>query len=410
MKYLEIVKKYSFFSVAPLLTALIQLGSVFVIGHTLSSSELGLAGILNTLIFILVFISDGGSSNYFIFRKILTFGEVKVINALNIVVSFVSILLFLCFSPSLIAVNTPTILCFFIISFSITMPLYNYSRLLVEKRFNTIAFVEVTSKVIFILSLLICIYQYEVQGSAIVYSWAISYLIRYLMFAQLCKKVNLYDESKTTFEAKNIIKRWWSYVHNQIFSQFLNYITLTADIFIISHFGGLEKVGVYSLCKDATLKISAVISPVIGKLLISHVVNTNIAKIQSNARNIFLGVFFVAFCVFVTWSLLGPYLLVRLRPEIHSGFELYIYAWAICGVLRMLINPMATIFQGLGETRKELYINIVSFMSFVFIFSMLNLTGLMSDVIKDVLLTLIGMYLVSLIYSGWILQRRFLKN
>ncbi|MBJ6518637.1 oligosaccharide flippase family protein, partial [Enterobacter cloacae] len=199
------------------------------------------------------------------------------------------------------------------------------------------------------------------------------------------------------------------YIHNQIFSQFLNYITLTADIFIVSHFGGLERVGVYSLCKDTTLKISAVISPVISKLLISHVVTSNVKMLHLNAKRIFLSILFVALCVFITWSVISPYLLQRLRPDIHSDFEIYIYAWAICGVLRMLINPIATIFQGVGETRKELQINIVSFIAFVIIFSLLYLSGFMAGVINTVLITLVGMYIISLMYSGWLLQRRFQK-
>ncbi|MBK4296175.1 O22 family O-antigen flippase, partial [Enterobacter cloacae] len=184
---------------------------------------------------------------------------------------------------------------------------------------------------------------------------------------------------------------------------------LTADIFIVSHFGGLERVGVYSLCKDTTLKISAVISPVISKLLISHVVTSNVKMLHLNAKRIFLSILFVALCVFITWSVISPYLLQRLRPDIHSDFEIYIYAWAICGVLRMLINPIATIFQGVGETRKELQINIVSFIAFVIIFSLLYLSGFMAGVINTVLITLVGMYIISLMYSGWLLQRRFQK-
>lgn len=409
MNYLEIIKKYSFFSVAPLLTALIQLCSVFVIGHTLSTSELGLAGIFNTLIFILVFLSDGGSSNYFIFRKYLTFREVRVINALNIFVSFLSILLYLVLSPKGVEKNITTVLCFFFISLSITMPLYNYSRLLIEKKFNTIAMIEVVSKVIFIMALLMLVYLFGVQGVAVVYAWTISYVSRFLMFTHACKNFPLYKENEITNDSKAIIKKWWSYVHNQIFSQFLNYITLTADIFLVTHFGGLERVGVYSLCKDATLKISAVISPVIGKLLISHVVTTNTQKIQLHAKRIFLGVFIIASTIFIVWSLLGPSLLLKLRPGIVSDFDIYIYAWAICGVLRMLINPIATIFQGLGETRKELHINIISSLSFVLIFLLLKTSNLMGDVINVVLITLIGMYVVSLIYSGYIFRRRF-KN
>ncbi|GFQ17369.1 oligosaccharide flippase family protein [Enterobacter hormaechei] len=219
----------------------------------------------------------------------------------------------------------------------------------------------------------------------------------------------MYQENSIKYGIKNIIRRWWAYIHNQIFSQFLNYITLTADIFIVSHFGGLERVGVYSLCKDATLKISAVISPVIGKLLISHVVTSDIKVIHLNAKRIFLSILFVAMTIFLAWSVVGPYLLQELRPDIHSDFEIFIYAWAICGVLRMLINPVATIFQGLGETRKELYINLVSSLSFIMIFSLLYVSGVITGVINIILITLIGMYVISLIYSGWLLQKRFQK-
>ncbi|MBK4396752.1 oligosaccharide flippase family protein, partial [Enterobacter cloacae] len=144
----------------------------------------------------------------------------------------------------------------------------------------------------------------------------------------------MYEKNSVASGFNSIVKRWWAYIHNQIFSQFLNYITLTADIFIVSHFGGLERVGVYSLCKDTTLKISAVISPVISKLLISHVVTSNVKMLHLNAKRIFLSILFVALCVFITWSVISPYLLQRLRPDIHSDFEIYIYAWAICGVLR----------------------------------------------------------------------------
>lgn len=112
MKYLHIIKKYSFFSIAPLITALIQLFSVFIIGHTLSGPELGLAGIFNTLIFILVFISDGGSSNYFIYRKILSFPEVRIITVLNVSVSFLSILLYFVLSPNFIESSIVTLISF----------------------------------------------------------------------------------------------------------------------------------------------------------------------------------------------------------------------------------------------------------------------------------------------------------
>ncbi|CZU75466.1 colanic acid exporter [Enterobacter hormaechei] len=409
MKYLHIIKKYSFFSISPLITALIQLFSVFIIGHTLSGPELGLAGIFNTLIFILVFISDGGSSNYFIYRKILSFPEVRIITVLNVSVSFLSILLYFVLSPNFIESSIVTLISFFVMALSISFPLYHYSRLLVEKKFNTIAMVEVFSKFVFIASLSALIYRFQIQGVAVVYAWTASYVIRCLIFIVVCRGFSLYQENSIKYGIKNIIRRWWAYIHNQIFSQFLNYITLTADIFIVSHFGGLERVGVYSLCKDATLKISAVISPVIGKLLISHVVTSDIKVIHLNAKRIFLSILFVAMTIFLAWSVVGPYLLQELRPDIHSDFEIFIYAWAICGVLRMLINPVATIFQGLGETRKELYINLVSSLSFIMIFSLLYVSGVITGVINIILITLIGMYVISLIYSGWLLQKRFQK-
>lgn len=411
MNYLEAIKKYSFFSLAPLLSAIIQLLSVFLIGHSLSDYELGLAGIFNTLIFILVFISDGGSSNYFIYKVIMGKREVNVINILNIFVSVFSISLFFILSQKSFHFKYSVVFCFFIISLTITLPLYKCSRLLVEKKFNTIASIELLSKIVFIISLAVLLYFVEIQSASVVYAWAISYFVRFISLQISSKNIFLYDATEIyqVDSISTILKKWWSYVHNQIFSQVINYITLTADIFIISHFGGVERVGAYSLCKDATLKISSVISPVISKLFISFIVTSDLSQLKLIYKRVFFMVLVIAVSVFFSWCLLGPYILKMLKPNLDYGFEIFIYAWAICGVLRMMINPVTSIFQGIGQTRKELYVNMVSFASFLILFLVLSMTVTGEVIANKVLVTLIGMYVISFIFSSWMLKKTFLK-
>ncbi|HAZ8470861.1 TPA: O22 family O-antigen flippase, partial [Escherichia coli] len=111
---------------------------------------------------------------------------------------------------------------------------------------------------------------------------------------------------------------------------------------------GLEKVGVYSLCKDATLKISAVLSPVISKLLISHVVNIEENKISPMYKKVYKATIIISISVFGIWALCGSSIIHFIRPQLDQGILTFIIGWSICGILRMMINPIVSIFQATG--------------------------------------------------------------
>lgn len=170
MKINDLLKKYTLFSLSPLLSAFIQLASIFLLGHSLSGPELGIAGIYNTIVFILVFISDGGSSSYFIYRKFLPKYDVNLINIFNVAISAFAIIIIGYYVP-----EKSDLLGLIVVSLTVTLPLYNYARLLVEKKYNIIAIVELKSKLLFFITLYIAINEFDYQGSAVVMSWAVSY-------------------------------------------------------------------------------------------------------------------------------------------------------------------------------------------------------------------------------------------
>ncbi|HAN1555137.1 TPA: O22 family O-antigen flippase, partial [Escherichia coli] len=246
------------------------------------------------------------------------------------------------------------------------------------------------------------------QGSAVVMSWAVSYFLRYCLFWWFSKKIELYkNDNLPQNKPAAILKSWWMYIHNQILSQVLNYFTITFDIFIISHFGGLEKVGVYSLCKDATLKISAVLSPVISKLLISHVVNIEENKILPMYKKVYKATIIISISVFGIWALCGSSIIHFIRPQLDQGILTFILGWSICGILRMMINPIVSIFQATGKTRNELYVNITSAVSFIFFMGMLSIY--FDNIADAVILALICMYSISFVYATVLLRKYFSK-
>ncbi|EFL0231276.1 O22 family O-antigen flippase, partial [Escherichia coli] len=393
MKINDLLKKYTLFSLSPLLSAFIQLASIFLLGHSLSGPELGIAGIYNTIVFILVFISDGGSSSYFIYRKFLPKYDVNLINIFNVAISAFAIIIIGYYVP-----EKSDLLGLIVVSLTVTLPLYNYARLLVEKKYNIIAIVELKSKLLFFITLYIAINEFDYQGSAVVMSWAVSYFLRYCLFWWFSKKIELYkNDNLPQNKPAAILKSWWMYIHNQILSQVLNYFTITFDIFIISHFGGLEKVGVYSLCKDATLKISAVLSPVISKLLISHVVNIEENKISPMYKKVYKATIIISISVFGIWALCGSSIIHFIRPQLDQGILTFIIGWSICGILRMMINPIVSIFQATGKTRNELYVNITSAVSFIFFMGMLSIY--FDNIADAVILALICMYSISFVYA-----------
>lgn len=406
MRLLDVIKKYSLFSFSPVISAVIQLVAVFIIGHVLSGQELGLAGIYSTMIFILVFISDGGSSSYFIYRKILCRNNVLIINLLNIAISLFFVLFYVLYATyNNYDYVILTAIGFLVTSVSITLPLYTYARFLVEKQFNKLALIELISKGVFLASLTLLVYIFNLQSLSVVAAWAISFIVRLILFVLLARTIQLYESSEENDHGIQVISKWWRYIKNQIMSQCLNYTVLTSDVFLISHFGGLDKVGIYSLCKDATLKISSVISPVIGKLLVSHVVNIEREQIVSIYKKVFVITFALSFSVFGLWALTGGRVLEFLRPGLSDEAALYIYAWSACGVLRMLINPITSIFQAVGETDKELKINIVSFLAYFLLVSMSYM--FVNDVVYVIVPSLVLMYFVSFGYSSLLLQRFF---
>ncbi|NIH31525.1 oligosaccharide flippase family protein [Hafnia paralvei] len=404
MSYKEILKKYSLFSLSPLISSVIQLLSIFVVGHSLNNSELGIAGIYSTLIFILIFASDGGSSSFFLFKKKLSRNSVLKVNFLNLVISFFSIIGFIFY---LVNYNAPylfvSVMMFLGISLFVTVSLYYYSRFLVLNKFNEISVIELSSKIIFITVLVCSIYIFSLGAISIAISWFISYGIRFFLFLIFSRKYELYSVST----ADNIVLQWWGYIKNQILSQLINYSILSFDIFFISTFGGLEKVGIYALCKDATLKISSVLSPVISKLFISKIVLIDKKDIKKMYDKVLLVTFLISVSIFGLWAIVGFDLLRFLRPGLNDEAIFYIVAWSLCGVLRMLINPITAIYQGVGDTFKELKINIFSFCIFSIVMAINYFT--MNNIVTMVLLSLIIMYVSSLCYSFSLLKKSFVE-
>ncbi|KKF38656.1 O22 family O-antigen flippase [Hafnia alvei] len=404
MSYKEIFKKYSLFSLSPLISSVIQLLSVFVVGHSLSNSELGIAGIYSTLIFILIFASDGGSSSFFIFKKKLSKNSVLKVNLFNLVISFFSIIGFILY---LVNYNAPyliiSVMMFLGISLFVTISLYYYSRFLVLNRFNELSIIELSSKVVFIIFLICNIYVFSLGAISIAISWFISYGVRYFLFVMVSRRYDLYSVNTT----EPIILEWWGYIKNQILSQLINYSVLTFDVFFISTFGGLEKVGIYALCKDVTLKISSVLSPVISKLFISKIVLIDKKEIKKMYDKVFFATFFISVSIFGLWAIVGFDLLKFLRPGLNNEAVFYIAAWSLCGVLRMLINPITAIYQGVGDTFKELKINVFSFCIFSIVMAINYFT--MNNIVAMVLLSLIIMYVSSLCYSFFLLKKSFME-
>lgn len=384
----------------PFLSALIQISSLFLIGHYLNSHELGVAGVMNSIINLVLFVSDGGTSGFYLFRKKLSKFDVLKINIITSVVAFCFIvLLFYCFFYEYI--NLFDVFFFFLFSFFSSVSLFYYSSLVANGFFNKLAVCEMLSRCVFIIVLFILVSLFETADSLLL-AWVFSYAIRYVALRYL-SKVD-YISSNTV----GILRIWWKYVRFQFVAQAFNYFVLMFDVVVISHFYGASAVGVYSLIKDSSLKISAALNPVINrvfsfKLISNEVDNFQDSKLYNNYIKL-VGCFSVS--VFVLWGVINPYIFMFVRSVDVRDFFYISMSWSYICACRMLITPLIVKIQISGKTKAEMLINALSFM-LVVVFLLFLWFFLKDDIYTLVIIVLICSYSLSYVIGNYFVGQRF---
>lgn len=389
-------------SVSTLFLAASQLITTAILARLLTKSDFGLMAIIMVVNGFAEIFMDFGITVAILHKQNITHREYSSLYWVNMLMGFAIYAVLFLITPFLASFYENIELLKLIPLMCLAIPLSSIGRqqktvLQKELFFKDIALVDIISSV---LGLMAAIFLAYARWG--VYALVLSNLIRYtvaniIYFFIGIKKVPI----RFHLSFKETVPFFKIGMYNTA-GQIINYFSCSFDVLIIGKLLGAEVLGVYNLAKELVVKPSAVIRPILIR-----VVTPLFAKIQEN-RGLLLSNFFNV-QKFITNINAYVYLGIALlaEPIIHiyygSGYEScvsLVIILALYYMLREYGTPIGMICIAKGRTDIDMWWNVlVLCVSPVFIY-----IGALYSV-KAVTYNLLFLNLI-LLYPGWYMYAR----
>ncbi|WP_415890387.1 oligosaccharide flippase family protein [Neptuniibacter sp. SY11_33] len=354
----------------------IQLCLLAVSARILETSELGIISICGAILALSTLFIDSGLATFVIYKRDLSRKE---LNALLVITFIVSCVVFsIVFVAAhfiedfFLAEGLKEVIVIYSMSFLLSPMISQFQSILVLKQMlSTLAVADVLSKTLgFILSVTLMLFEYGALSIAwgIVLASASKIMLMYFWLPREYKISKGVDLS--------IINEAYDYCKFQFGGQFLNYVNMYIDIFIIGRMFGIEQLGIYSLARDLIGKIPAVLGPLYGKVilpLMSKVKNDlDVRKEIFNKSNLII--ILINTLTYSSVSIMSICIV-----EILYGYDSNVSEVIVILSLYYMIRSYGMIngfyLQSIGKVGREFYWNLFVFIVYPVMMYIFSLQG-----------------------------------
>lgn len=362
-------------------TILIQLIQLIILTQLLSRQDFGLMAIVMVVIGFSQLFVDMGVSNAIIYRKEITQKELSSLYWFNIAIGGLFFLL-LFFSSGLIARfydndKLLPLLKLVAISF-IIQPWGQQFMVFLQKelKFKTLAQVEIISRLISFLSVVILAFlDYGVYALAVstpVYALCSS--IGY----NITGRKYYHPEFFFSFQK---VKAYLNFGLFQMGDKFLNYFALQTDTILIGKILGIEILGTYNIAKDLTSKPYMIINPIITRVTfpVMSKINHDIPKLKLIFLKTLNYLSYINILIYLLIIILAePLVLILFGPKWVDAIPL-IQILALTFVFRSFGSPAGSLLLSFGKAKKAFVWNLLVFILYpisIFTGSNWGITGI----------------------------------
>ena len=348
--------------VSTLFGILTQLIQFVFLGRYLASEQVGVASIVMVVVMFAQMFTDFGLSGYYVHRQQTTESEKSTLYWLNIILGSLIAVVVACTSPVISWFYSKDELIQLLVIVALSFPIIAagsqlQASLLKSFSYKKLAFIEIVSRTIALMSFITAIYLKWGAG-CVVASHMTLCIVKTSLLYLLAEKS---EYPKFTFDKKYVSGglRFGSYL---ILGQFLNQITLNLDKILIGKFLGMSSLGVYTLAKDLAMRSMQVVNPVVNKLFLPRYAALQQDKpaLAKEVSKTLLLIGFFSSLIFFSLSILSPGVVEILYGSGKENVADILGVLAFYVLFRSFGNVSGTLLNSVGKTNLDFKWNLIA--------------------------------------------------
>ncbi len=357
----QVVKGVRWTALSTFFSTFTQIAKISILARVLSSEDFGLMALASVVVGFTQVFADGGVSNAIIYKQNITDKQLSSLYWFNIIVGFFLFIIIILISPFFSYVYKEPELLKIIPILGLTVLIQSFSfqyKALFEKDllFNTLAKVEVVSKVMSLITAVILAYK-GFGVYALVYSMVILVLVETILL--IYKGFSIHKP--TFYFSLKDISFFIRFGLFQLGERITNYISSQLDIILIGKLLGTETVGVYSVIKQLVMRPAYILNPIITR--VTFPVMSKFQNDIKTLKEIYLKtikyVVSVNFPVYTFIIVLAPALITFLLGEKWLPYTDIFQLLSIYFMFRAVGNPVGSLILARGKPDVEFYWNVV---------------------------------------------------
>ncbi len=355
------VKGIKWTALATVVGAVVQILKIAILARFLSAEDFGLMALASVVIGFMQVFADGGLSNAIIYKQEINHKQLSSLYWFNILIGFLLFLIILLITPVFSNFYNEKELNIIIPLVGLSILLQSFSfqyKALFEKDllFNTIAKIEILSKVV---SLLVAVFlAYKGFGVyALVYSLIVMVLIETVFL--VIKGLSLHKPS-LIFSLKEI-SYFIKFGLFQLGERITNYFSSQLDVLLIGKLLGTEAVGIYNVVKQLVMRPAYLINPIVTRITfpVMSKLQDDIQKLKEIYLKTIRYVSSVNFPIYTGMIVLAPWIVPVLLGEEWTKAVTVFQLLSVYYMFRAVGNPVGSLILARGRPDIEFYWNIL---------------------------------------------------
>lgn len=394
--------------------AITQLLYLYVLATWGGPEVVGLYSLLAAFQSIAFALQDGGLLTYYIHRQELKPEEQSALFWLAVITGVIAAVALLGVAPALVGIYDAPGLMVPLVLIAIQILVLAFSsqcqaHLMKQLSLGRLARIEILGRVISLVALFVfCIY--EPEGSQLLVCVFGSILIGGLVRSAgvMLSCAGLPAQAFSVRPDWAITKPAVRYTGYHLGAQLINQFRANVDVLILAKLLGVELTGVYAVAKEAVLKPSRVIQPVIARVL-----TPAFARAQGSAEDqSLLYLRSLNLCslangvVFAGLAIAGPWVITTVLGESYFMSGVLVALLSVWGFCRSLGAPSASLAYANGRSEIDFYWNI----SILPITVLVIAVGTLGSDLRVLAVVLVTFQLLIMCSTYVVFVRRLLKD
>ena len=357
----KVVKGVKWTALSTIIATFTQIAKIAVLARFLSPEDFGLMALASVVVGFTQVFADGGVSNAIIYKQKISDKQLSSLYWFNVIVGFILFLVIILISPVFSHFYKEPQLLKIIPILGLTVLIQSFSfqyKALFEKelRFNTLAKIEIISKIV---SLFVAVFlAYKGLG---VYSLVYSMVVMVLIETVFLVYKGFYVHKPVFYFSLKEISFFIKFGLFQLGERITNYISSQLDVILIGKLLGTDTVGVYSVIKQLVMRPAYILNPIITRVTfpVMSKFQNDIKKLKDIYLKTIKYVVSVNFPVYTFMIVLAPIIIKLLLGEKWLPYTFVFQLLSVYFMFRAVGNPVGSLILARGRPDIEFYWNIV---------------------------------------------------